>query len=546
MRLPSFFLLLFLYSGISAQVDRYPYIQQPTETSALVAWRTANANIGTLSWGTSPGSLTNSMTDVSPVQSHDFTISGLQPNTQYYYQVTNAAGFSSSVEHFWTAKPGSVSAVNFLHYGDCGYDNNPQNDLADVMEQEDVDFALVAGDVDQGTGDNYDNVFFKVYKNMLARDCHYTAIGNHDIIANNGADFFDAFYQPTNNPQGVENYYSFTWGNAKFICLDSNIDYAPGSDQHNFLLDELRCNDHQWVFVFCHHPPWTNAWDPLYYIPLQPWFEYDGEDDMRTEIVPYLEQYGVDFMLNGHSHCYQRGSLNGVEYVISGGAGSPILDDRTCNTFPGFNSCAPNIQQEIFVHQFVRFELRGDTATYRCIDINGDVRDSVTLIKSWTPYSANLSATNAVGQGTNDGSATAAATGPHPPYTYQWSNGGSTGTINNLAPGTYHVTITSDLGCERVDSVVVGVGVGVSGPFEPISVTVQPNPFTEGTQLSFPNPLQEAFNLEIFDIDGKRMRRIEGITGESIYLDRGNLPAGIYLYQLSGTGKAQTGKILIQ
>ena len=93
---------------------------------------------------------------------------------------------------------------------------------------------------------------------------------------------------------------------------------------------------------------------------------------MRTDLVPYFEQYDVDFVLNGHSHCYQRGELNGVKYIISGGAGSATLDFNT-------NSNAPNIDTEIYTNQYVRFNISGDTATYVSIDINDVVIDSVSL-----------------------------------------------------------------------------------------------------------------------------------------------------------------------
>jgi hypothetical protein len=545
----AFSLLLFLLTGHLAifgqVVDRYPYIQQPTQNGALIAWNTAQADVGTLTWGNSPSNLNNTLSDPNAIEKHHFSLSNLQPNTQYFYQVTNPNGFTSAVEHFWTAKTPTQNSVSFLHYGDCGYDNAIQNQIAGLMEQEDVDFAVVAGDVDQGVGTNYDNVFFGVYQNMLARDCHFTAIGNHDIISNGGIDFFDAFFQPTNNPQGVENYYTFTWGNAKFICLDSNGDYSPGSDQHNFLLDEMRCNEHQWLFVFFHHPPWTNAWDPLYYVPFQEWHNYDGEDDMRTDLVPYFEQYGVDFVLNGHSHCYQRGNMNGVEYVISGGAGSAITDDVTCNTFPSYNSCSPNIQLELLINQYVRFEIKGDTVSYVCIDENGQVVDSISKTKTFTSYQSSLSSNPESSSGALDGTATATVTGPHPPYSFLWSSGDVTATANGLATGTYTVDITDAYGCVRTDTVMVGLATSVEA-LETFELQVFPNPFNDAARFSFSNPGRSPLKLEIFNASGQQLRQIEGIHSESIVINRNGLPSGIYFYRLSGAIGSEFGKLVVK
>jgi Icc-related predicted phosphoesterase len=539
--------LCFLLLGVSltAQVvDRYPYIQKPTETSVLIAWNTATAATGTLRWGSGPFALTNILSDAAPLQKHALTITNLQPNTQYFYQVETDAGYTSAVESFWTAKPLQNKALKFLHYADCGYNNTIQNQLSALMEQERVDFAVVAGDVDQGIGNAYDNVFFGVYKNMLARDCHYTALGNHDIIANNGADFYDSFYLPTNNAQQSEHYYSFSWGNAKFICLDSNGDYSIGSDQHDFLLDELKCRDQEWLFVFMHHPPWTNAWDQTYYIPFQPFYQYDGNDDMRTALVPYFEQYDVDFVLNGHAHCYQRGELNGIHYVISGGAGTSTLDQHTCNTLPNYLACAPNIQQELYVNEFVRFTINGDTAAYATIDLQGHVIDTVSVTKTWTPYNASMTTTGATSLAAADGSAAVSVTGPRPPYAYLWSNGQTTAAITGLATGTYQVTITDALGCTHVETTSVGVAVGMADAANH-ALHIYPNPFQTRCRIDFPNPGHQPCNMQLVSIDGKLVRSVDGITAANISIEAGDLKPGIYLVRIMGKGIHYTGKLML-
>ncbi|NRA12856.1 MAG: metallophosphoesterase [Crocinitomicaceae bacterium] len=374
-------LLLFLLCTIqlNAQVvDRYNYVQRPTDSSVTIALRTVNNSTGTISWGLTPGNLNNSLSESASTSKHFFDISGLNANTLYYYQTSTDMGYTSGVDNFYTAKPDTTMPFSFLHYGDCGYNNGIQNTIASLMEADSADFGVVAGDVDQGVGDDYDDVFFGVYQNMLKKSCHYTAIGNHDTYADNAATYLDNFYLPSNNPQNSERYYSFGWGNAKFICLDSNLPYTVGTDQYDWLVSELQCNHYQWLFLFFHHPPWTNAWSLDYYIPFSPYFLYQGNEDMRTDLVPLFEEYNVDFVLNGHSHCYQRGKLNGVKYIISGGAGASVLDDNT-------NSNSPNIDTEIYVNQYVRFEMNGDTATYLSIDDNDNIIDSVTTIKVFTP-----------------------------------------------------------------------------------------------------------------------------------------------------------------
>ncbi len=431
----AFFLFFcFTLTYVSAQVvDRYNFVQRPSLTGTTIAWRTASPSIGTIEWGTDAFNLNNSLSDPTPTTKHAYDIDGLTPNTKYYYQTSTDGGFTSGIDYFYTAKPDSLSDITFLHYGDCGYNNTVQNDIAALMLAEEADFGIVAGDIDQGVGDNYDDVFFGVYEDLLKNSCHFTCIGNHDTYADGAATYLDAFYLPSNNPQQTERYYSFVWGNAKFVCLDSNIPYTTGTDQYNWMIDELRCNDKQWLFVFFHHPPWTNAWSADYYIPFTEYYQYQGNVDMRTHLVPLFEQYGVDYVLNGHSHCYQRGELNGVKYIISGGAGSSTMDFNT-------NSNSPNIDTEIYVNQYVRFNIKGDTSYYVSVDINGAVVDSVSTVKPWTPIRPSIS------QNGDDLISTSGTT-------YTWFldgiqiSGATDSAYTPTQSGVYEVQTTNQYGC---------------------------------------------------------------------------------------------------
>lgn len=442
------FLLAFVTIAEAQVVDRYPYIQRPSQTTATIAWRRATAATGKLYLGSAPNVWFDSLSTTTLTQEHAFDLAGLQPDVKYYYQVKSVSPsgtFLSAVEHFYTAPLPIKNELSFLAYGDCGYNNTTQHTIKALMETQTVDFAIVTGDVDQGNGDDYDNVFFGVYKDMLKKDCHFTCIGNHDTYADNAATYLNDFYLFSNNAAQSERYYSFEWGEAKFICLDGNIPYTIGSAQHDWMLDEMRCHDSKWLIIFFHQPPWTNAWSIDYYVPFTPYFRYQGDVDMRTDLVPYFEQYNVDFVVNGHSHCYQRGEMNGVQYLITGGAGSSSIDNNT-------NSNAPNISVEIYENHYVRFDIKGDTAKYVMINDNNIRKDSVAVIKNFIPYQTTA-ATSAIScSGAADGSISLTTVGSRAPYTYLWSTGATTATINNLSAGIYTVTISDVFGCPKGDT----------------------------------------------------------------------------------------------
>ena len=432
----------------SAQVaERYPYIQSPDQASAIIAWNNATVGVGTVNWGTSAASLTNTVSDVASTQLHALSITGLQPNTKYYYQAI-CGSFQSSVEYFYTAKPNDVRQMDFVVYGDCGFNSSQQDSIAAHMAATAQDFGLVVGDVDQLTGNNYDVNYFSHYTRMTKHVCHFTAIGNHDTLTNQ-TNYVNQFYLPHNNPANSELYYSFTWGHAKFIALDGNIDCSSGSAQYIWLENELKCSNSEWTFIYFHQPPWTNAWDISYVIPFQYWYQYDGNIDMRTSLVPLFEKYHVDAVLNGHAHDYQRGVYNGVHYFIAGGGGTSTPDTHR-------NNNAPNIQYEQDVNNFMHFSINGDSVHFYALGLNGAAIDSGSFTKTYIPYSANISAQNAGCGAGNNGSALIQVAGPRPPYSFHWSNNATSALDNNLTAGTYYVTITDTNSCISNDSVIVG------------------------------------------------------------------------------------------
>lgn len=88
---------------------------------------------------------------------------------------------------------------------------------------------------------------------------------------------------------------------------------------------------------------------------------------------------------------------------------------------------------------------------------------TITLAASNAPVVNNITATDETCLGDNDGTISLTISGGQAPYQYQWSNNATTQALNGLAPGTYYVTITDDLGCTVVDSATVNPGPNCCG-----------------------------------------------------------------------------------
>ena len=376
---------------VDAQISRQPYLQKVDQHSLVIAWRSSSAQSFELRYGDTSGNLPNS-TLTAPDTKHAVDITGLDPYKQYYYRIYDTGGTPLIDEkEFYTAMPDTMCNFDMLVFGDCGVNNGNQTAVRDRFATYDFDFALVCGDVSQGDGTSYDDIYFSIYEDITDEKCFYTTIGNHDLYGypgHNGTaqQYLEDFYLFTNNPQNTEEYYSFEYGNAKIIALHVNFpnDYAPGSPQYDWLISELECRTTDWVFIYFHQPPYTNSWDALWYLPFQPFYHYDGEDEVRADLVPVFEQYNVDFVFNGHMHGYERGLLNGIYYVTSGGGGGN-LDSSKPNNWT-------HISVQNHAHHFLIVEVDSTNLTVTAIDKNNNIIDNFThtkaptaLVAEWEP-----------------------------------------------------------------------------------------------------------------------------------------------------------------
>ena len=94
--------------------------------------------------------------------------------------------------------------------------------------------------------------------------------------------------------------------------------------------------------------------------------------------------------------------------------------------------------------------------------------ESITINEPATALSTSISGNDVNCNGGNDGDATVTATGGTSPYTYSWSNGGTTNSISGLTAGTYTCTITDANSCSNTESITInepatGLSTSISG-----------------------------------------------------------------------------------
>jgi calcineurin-like phosphoesterase family protein/purple acid phosphatase-like protein/fibronectin type III domain protein len=310
----------------AATVTRGPYLQLGTPTSIHVRWRTDVALDSRVRYGTDPANLNLVADDALAVTEHEVTVSGLAASTTYYYSVgTLTATLASGPDQRFTTSPVAGKPTRVWVIGDAGTGTASQTQVRDSFlaytGSRVPDLWLMLGDnaYQSGTDAEYQANVFNVYAKTLEQSVVWPAVGNHDTAQSTSFDptipYYQAFTLPANAQaggvvSGTEAYYSFDYGNIHFVCLDSmTSDRSPTGPMATWLKSDLSQTTKEWVIAYWHHPPYSKG-------------SHDSDTDlqmsqMRQNIVPILESYGVDLVLTGHSHSYERSFLIDGHYGTS-------------------------------------------------------------------------------------------------------------------------------------------------------------------------------------------------------------------------------------
>lgn len=317
---------------LELQIIRGPYLQVGTESSIIIRWAT-NTPVSSKVWyGTTPDRLFT-QEQITITCNHTVQLKGLKPDTKYYYAVGTETEILSGKtdDYFFVTAPSkdlasvAVRPIRILVLGDAGRANDIAAHVRDGYQKftgtRHTDLWLMLGDnaYDIGTHEEYQQAIFDMYPQLLRTSVLWTAIGNHDAgcassLSQTGP-YYELFTLPSSGeaggvPSGTAAYYSFNYGNIHFICLDSyGSDRTLGSTMLTWLERDVASSHHDWKIAFWHHPPYTKG-------------SHDSDIEielieMRERALPILENAGVDLVLGGHSHSYERSYLIDGHYGTS-------------------------------------------------------------------------------------------------------------------------------------------------------------------------------------------------------------------------------------
>ncbi|HIO71796.1 MAG TPA: T9SS type A sorting domain-containing protein [Flavobacteriales bacterium] len=267
---------------------------------------------------------------------------------------------------------------------------------------------------DSGTDLEYQGAIFEnMYEDMLQKTVSWSCRGNHEQVGINGViPYYDIFTFPENGeaggiPSNSEAYYSFDYGNIHFISLDSyGSNRSVGGPMYLWAEADLQNTDSDWIIAFWHHPPYTKG-------------SHNSDTEieliqMRSNFLPLFEDYGVDLVLSGHSHSYERSYLLNGHYgnsntfnintmALDAGSGQQDVDSAYEKTITGNDAgkgavyltagssgkiSSSGSLDHPAMHTSLRnilgsciLEAFGDTLDFIFLDNNGVVEDYFTIVK---------------------------------------------------------------------------------------------------------------------------------------------------------------------
>jgi len=294
---------------------RGPYLQWVRPNSITIAWETIDEVDSVVEYGAN-ATYGSTATDCDWTTHHEVTLTDLNPYTVYHYRIRSSGqvfGEGSEDHRFKTAAgPGQTTFTfavlaetqsgippgHFDRYRDSADKDHPRS--AAKIQAINPDFYLHAGGLVFNGSDlaAWDD-FFHFEGNLMSNVTLFPALGESEGAHYN---YFRIFHLPNN-----ERWYSFDYGNAHFVCLqiDGHGNANPGSEQYQWVENDLASSDKPWKFVFFHYPPYS-------YGPV-------GSKPEARHVQSLFARYGVDMVFSANDRNYQRFVVDGVTYIVTGG-----------------------------------------------------------------------------------------------------------------------------------------------------------------------------------------------------------------------------------
>lgn len=303
-----------------------------------------------------------------------FVIGNIKPNTTFQYSLVEG---DQKVTYTGHAPKVAGTVSRLAIFGDSGSGLPEQKELAVKVRDYDPDLIVHVGDIvyPHGQEPDYLTKHFAVYGDVLSRTPMAAAAGNHDTTYRDyekypgGLAYYKFFNLPKNEYPWAKyiGNYSFTYGNAFWLILDSNT-YTDWNDPRAqaWVKQELaKGATSTWRFVAFHHAPWHAS-------------KAHQEDIQMRVLDGIFKQSKVQVVFSGHVHNYQRSRPDaaGPYYIVSGAGGADLYDQDIAKDKTQWK---PYTQVYAAGFSYTQLQYDAKSMSLKQVGLDGSTLDNLTL-----------------------------------------------------------------------------------------------------------------------------------------------------------------------
>lgn len=251
------------------------------------------------------------------------------------------------------------ATIGLLAFGDAGSGDATQMQVAQQMQNwagtHRVDALLEAGDIvyPDGSPSRFAATIDAPYATLRTAMPFWPALGNHDVMWNNGNDLMSYTSMPGRSYEKLITNRDVT---MQLLVLDSN-DISP--TQTAWLESKLSSGTPRWRVVMFHHPVWSCS-------------THGNTQSVINAWLPVLTAHDVDLVITGHDHNYQRFQQGNTTFVVTGGGGMPTYAINACVATPTLLASAQR-------HHFLGIEATATSLTVTAVARTGETLDQSSM-----------------------------------------------------------------------------------------------------------------------------------------------------------------------
>jgi hypothetical protein len=336
-----------------------PYLTHLGRDRVTISWRTHRPTSGRIEYYVRAEERREHKDDYRAVY-HDVTLTGLPPGAECRYRVV--VGDEATPLFRFSTAPAGPTAFRFAKYGDSGTNPEQHRRVAMAIRKHKPAFVIHTGDfVPQGdTGRRWRAEFFEPARELLAECPLFPTIGDNDLRAIKS--YCDYFRIPRK-----QLWYAWQYGDCEFFALNPYGALAADSPQGRWLAEALAASTARWKVVALQEPPYSCGL-------------HGSHHGVRASLLPLLFKHGVDLVLAGGDHSYERThaigsgpdpSANAIVHIISGGGGQRL--------YPVFPQCWT--AHAVSKHHFCIVDVDGDQMTIAAYSDGNELLDRVAMSK---------------------------------------------------------------------------------------------------------------------------------------------------------------------